>query len=67
MDDADKWSLWQGDDTRLMQVHPPDVTQTLLKSTITKGRVTFITYGDEETLKAIQKLNNAQVRARQGE
>ncbi len=61
--DDGEWSLWQGKNTGLMQVWSRDVAERL-GGTYT---LDFITHGDKETLLAILELNNAQIRAQQGE
>lgn len=63
-DDGD-WGLWQGKHTKLMQVWPRVMTDAMLRKSNTSTE--FITYGDKETLEAIQQLNNAHIRAQHGE
>ena len=61
-DDGD-WSLWQGKESKFMQVWPRDVAEHMGGANI----LNFITYGDKETLVAILELNNAHIRAQHGE
>lgn len=65
MSTDEEWSLWRGALSGFMQVWPRDVAERMLRKRDT--RIEFITHGDKETLTAILELNNAQIRAQQGE
>lgn len=71
MNDASRhneWGLFKGLDSGFMQVWAPEVTDRLTASTsLPKTRLEFVTRGDRETLEALLTLNNAQIRAQQGE
>ncbi len=61
------WGLWKGKDTGLMQMWPRNMSERIKGNVRVEVRLEFITHGDKETLTAILELNNAQIRAQQGE
>lgn len=65
MSRADEWGLFKGNVSGLMQVWEPELTDRLVA--FPQPALTFITRGDKETLAALLTLNNAQIRAQQGE
>lgn len=65
MSTGEEWGLWKGRDTGLMQTWPREISERMMGNN--RIALDFITYGNRRTLDAIRDLNNAQIRAQQGE
>lgn len=64
----EEWGLFKGKASGLMQAWDAHITDRILESWYRHEQVLeFITRGDKETLEALLTLNNAQIRAQQGE